>query len=37
MQEWLKGLAATLFDEGIQTLAPPRNKCFNLKGDQVQT
>jgi hypothetical protein len=33
VQDWLKGLAATLFDEGIQTLVPQCDNCFNFQGD----
>lgn len=34
--EWLRTPAATLFEEGIQKLAPRHDKCLNLCGDYVE-
>jgi hypothetical protein len=36
MQEWLEGLAVTLFDEGMPKLVPRYEKCHNLHGDYVE-
>jgi hypothetical protein len=30
LQNWLKGLAANIFEEGIQKLVPRYDKCLNL-------
>jgi transposase len=36
VQDQLKGLTETIFDEGIQKLVPRYDKCLNLYGDCVE-
>jgi hypothetical protein len=35
LQDWLKGLAANCFEEGIQKLVTRYDKCLNFHGDCV--
>jgi histone-lysine N-methyltransferase SETMAR len=35
-KEWLNGLAAEVYDEGIQKLVTRYDKCLNVGGDYVQ-
>jgi hypothetical protein len=36
VKEWLNGLAAEVYDEGIQKLVTLYNKCLNVGGDYVK-
>jgi hypothetical protein len=36
VQDWMKGLVATFFDEGIQKLVPRHHKRLDVPGDYVQ-
>jgi hypothetical protein len=35
-KEWLKGLAAEVYDEGIQKLVTRYDKCLNVGSDYVE-
>jgi histone-lysine N-methyltransferase SETMAR len=35
VKEWLNGLAAEVYDEGIQKLVTRYDKCLNVGGDYV--
>jgi hypothetical protein len=35
VKEWLNGLAAEVYDEGIQKLVIRYDKCLNVGGDYV--
>jgi histone-lysine N-methyltransferase SETMAR len=36
VKEWLNGLAAEVYDEGIQKLVTSYDKCLNVGGDYVE-
>jgi hypothetical protein len=36
IKEWLNGLVADVYDEGIQNLITRYDKCLNVGGDYVQ-
>jgi histone-lysine N-methyltransferase SETMAR len=36
VKEWLNGLAAEVYDEGIQKLITRYDKCLNVGGDYVE-
>jgi hypothetical protein len=36
VKEWLNGLAAEVYDEGIQKLVTRYDKCLNVSGDYVE-
>jgi hypothetical protein len=36
VKEWLNGLAAVVYDEGIQKLVTRYVKCMNVGGDYVE-
>jgi hypothetical protein len=36
VKEWLNGLAAEVYDEGIQKLVTRYDKCLNVGGDYVE-
>jgi hypothetical protein len=36
VREWLNGLAAEVYDEGIQKLVTRYDKCLNVGGDYVE-
>jgi hypothetical protein len=36
VKEWLNGLAAEVYDEGIQKLVTRYDKCLNVDGDYVE-
>jgi histone-lysine N-methyltransferase SETMAR len=36
VKEWLNGLAAEVYDEGIQKLVTRNDKCLNVGGDYVE-
>jgi hypothetical protein len=36
VKEWLNGLAAEVYDEGIQKLVTRYDKCLNVGGDSVE-
>jgi hypothetical protein len=36
IKEWLNGLAAEVYDEGIQKLVTRYDKCLNIFGDYVE-
>ena len=36
VQQWLNGLAAELYDEGIQKLVACCDKCLNVGGNYVE-
>jgi hypothetical protein len=36
VKEWLNGLTAEVYDEGIQKLVTRYNKCLNVGGDYVE-
>jgi histone-lysine N-methyltransferase SETMAR len=36
VREWLNGLAAEVYDEGIQKLVTRCDKCLNVGGDYVE-
>jgi hypothetical protein len=36
VKEWLNGLAADVYDEGIQRLVTRYDKCLNAGGDYVE-
>jgi hypothetical protein len=36
VKEWLNGLAAEVYDEGIQKLVTRYDKCMNVGGDCVE-
>jgi hypothetical protein len=36
VKEWLNGLAAEVYDEGIQKLVTRYGKCLNVGGDYVE-
>jgi hypothetical protein len=36
LQDWIKGWAATFFEEGAQKVVPRHDKCLNFNGDYVQ-
>jgi hypothetical protein len=36
VKEWLNGLAAEVYDEGIQKLFTRYDKCLNVGGDYVE-
>jgi histone-lysine N-methyltransferase SETMAR len=36
VKEWLNGLAAEIYDEGIQKLVTRYDKCLNVGGDYVE-
>jgi hypothetical protein len=36
VEEWLNGLAAVVYDEGIQKLVTRYDKCLNVVGDYVE-
>jgi histone-lysine N-methyltransferase SETMAR len=36
VKEWLNGLAAEVYDEGIQKLVTRCDKCLNVGGDYVE-
>jgi histone-lysine N-methyltransferase SETMAR len=36
VKEWLNGLAAEVYDEGIQELVTRYDKCLNVGGDYVE-
>jgi hypothetical protein len=36
VREWLEGLVATLFDEGIPKLVQRYKQCHNVHGDNVE-
>jgi hypothetical protein len=36
VKEWLNGLAAEVYDEGIQKLVTRCDKCRNVGGDYVE-
>jgi hypothetical protein len=36
VKEWLNGLAAEVYNEGIQKLVTRYDKCLNVGGDYVE-
>jgi hypothetical protein len=36
MQDWVKTLAAEIFDERIEKLVPRHDRCLNFGGDYVE-
>jgi hypothetical protein len=36
VKEWLSGLAAEVYDEGVQKLVTRYKKCLNVGGDYVE-
>jgi hypothetical protein len=36
VKEWLNGLAAEVYDEGIQKLVTRYDKCLNVGGEYVE-
>jgi hypothetical protein len=36
LKEWLNGLAAAVYDEGIQKLVTRYDRCLNVGGDYVE-
>jgi hypothetical protein len=36
VNEWLNGLAAEVYDEGVQKLVTRYGKCLNVGGDYVE-